>query len=179
MAAELLCDEMLAAVQCELAGYWGHEPRADWPDDWSVDAPVLQTLAELNGVNRARPHARLLALYVTHVHFIPLSLTYSVPLSPKRQCDRRTPGVKARANADFRAHRYALVIEGYSAVLAALDDASERSDDADDASPLPALEALRVTSLANRAQARGRGRRRLCTARTSLQTSLAAGGVVN
>ena len=47
MAALLLCDEMLAAVQCELAGDWGHEPRADWPDD------ALQTLAELNGVNRA------------------------------------------------------------------------------------------------------------------------------
>ena len=106
--------------------------------------------------------------------FIPLSLIYSAPLFPKRQCDRRTPlaGVKARANADFRAHRYALAIEGYSAVLAALDDAC----DDDDASPLPALEALRVTSLANRAQARGRGRwGRLCSARTSLQNSLAVG----
>lgn len=81
--------------------------------------------------------------------------------------------MKARANADFRAHRYALAnIEGYSAVLAALDDAC----DDDDASPLPALEALRVTSLANRAQARGRGRwGRLCSARTSLQNSLAVG----
>ena len=65
MAAELLCDEMLAAVQCELAGDWGHEPRADWPDD------ALQTLAELNGVNRARPHApRLLALYYHSCPFL-------------------------------------------------------------------------------------------------------------
>jgi hypothetical protein len=49
--------------------YWGHEPRADWPNARRAEACV-----------------------------------------------------KARANADFRAHRYALAIEGYSEVLAVLDD---------------------------------------------------------
>jgi hypothetical protein len=76
MAVELLCDEMLAAVQCELAGYSLLGPRA------------ARGLAE-----RHPPDAR-----------------------------RAEACVKARANADFRAHRYALAIEGYSEVLAVLDD---------------------------------------------------------
>ena len=79
MAVELLCDEMLAAVQCELAGY---SLRA------TSGPRAARGLAE-----RHPPDAR-----------------------------RAEACVKARANADFRAHRYALAIEGYSEVLAVLDD---------------------------------------------------------